>query len=188
MAEQKFFVDKHSLEEDYRQLKSMLRIATKYGVSKKLIMNYMNRYEIPRDHKDSTDKVQAIRFLASQGKTSTEIGEAITMSLNEVNRHIKKHGIEVTRYHKGYVKTDSGYILIFCPDHPNSDKKGYVRQHILVMTQQLGRALNGNEVVHHKDENKANNELQNLELMTDSNHKSYHSKKPRKRNIQSEPL
>lgn len=57
-----------------------------------------------------------------------------------------------------------GYILILSPQHSNANSHGYVREHRLVMEQQLGRPLLPNEVVHHKDENKQNNAPENLQI------------------------
>lgn len=46
--------------------------------------------------------------------------------------------------------------------------------HVVLMEADIGRALMPNEVVHHKDENKHNNQLSNLELMTRSQHARHH--------------
>lgn len=49
-----------------------------------------------------------------------------------------------------------------------------VRLHRYVMEQKLGRKLLFNEIVHHKDENKHNNNIDNLELVSRSIHKKIH--------------
>lgn len=53
----------------------------------------------------------------------------------------------------------------------------YKMEHIIVMENHLGRALMSNEVVHHIDENKHNNSLENLQLMTDTEHRRHHALK-----------
>jgi hypothetical protein len=50
-----------------------------------------------------------------------------------------------------------------------------ILEHRHVMSQHLGRFLKSNEIVHHKDENKLNNNLDNLELVTRSSHRAKHS-------------
>ena len=57
-----------------------------------------------------------------------------------------------------------GYKYILSPNHPNKTKTGYVVEHRLVMEKHLGRLLKKKEVVHHKDENKLNNIIENLVL------------------------
>ncbi len=57
-----------------------------------------------------------------------------------------------------------GYILEECPGHPYA-QQGFVRQHRLVMERFLGRYLHPEEVVHHKDRDKTNNRIGNLELL-----------------------
>jgi HNH endonuclease len=75
---------------------------------------------------------------------------------------------------KGGVRRSKGYIFVQMPEHPNAGPTGYVRQHALVMSQHLGRPIAANEVVHHKNEDRTDNRLENLEVMTRSAHHSLH--------------
>lgn len=49
-------------------------------------------------------------------------------------------------------------------------------EHRVVVEQQLGRKLSSKEIVHHKDHNKRNNHLTNLEVMTQAEHAKLHHK------------
>ena len=49
-----------------------------------------------------------------------------------------------------------------------------IAKHRLIMMQHLGRDLKPNEVVHHIDLNKSNNDISNLQLMTQSEHAKIH--------------
>ena len=69
-----------------------------------------------------------------------------------------------------------GYKILYKPSHPNSDSYGYVLEHRYVMSEHLGRPLTKEEVVHHKDENKTNNSIENLQLMSHSEHTRLHRK------------
>jgi hypothetical protein len=46
--------------------------------------------------------------------------------------------------------------------------------HVVMMEEKIGRRLAKDEVVHHIDENKHNNDIDNLQLMTRSEHARHH--------------
>lgn len=69
-------------------------------------------------------------------------------------------------------KGDYWYCRI--PDHPNATELGYVFLHRALMENKLGRLLTSDEVVHHKDGNKKNNDISNLELMDRRSHARLH--------------
>lgn len=73
--------------------------------------------------------------------------------------------------HTGARHTQKGYVVVHRPDHPMSGKNGKLLEHRLVMSEHLGRMLDAREVVHHKDGNRSNNAIENLELM--SGHKEH---------------
>lgn len=72
------------------------------------------------------------------------------------------------------VKTN-GYILIYKPNHHRANTLGYVAEHIYLMEKKLRRKLKDNEVVHHKNNKRDDNRLENLELMTNSQHSHLHN-------------
>ncbi len=77
----------------------------------------------------------------------------------------------------GHEKTrDDGYIKVYVPDHPNSTADGYVMKHILVIERAIGRHLVPGECVHHINRIRDDNRLENLQLMTISEHMSMHMK------------
>ena len=72
-------------------------------------------------------------------------------------------------------KTTS-YIILYQPNHLFA-RKGYVREHRLVMEKHLGRYLKETEVMHHIDGNGLNNKLNNLMLFPNgSAHRRFHNK------------
>ena len=65
-----------------------------------------------------------------------------------------------------------GYVLIWQPRHPKADSWGRVREHVLVWEQAHPKELiKPSEVIHHKNGNKADNRLENLEKMTRTEHR-----------------
>jgi len=70
-----------------------------------------------------------------------------------------------------------GYKMMWNPEHHRSNSKGYVMNAILVIEEKIGRKIEENEVVHHKNEDRSDDRLENLQLMTDHDHKFHHIKK-----------
>lgn len=64
-----------------------------------------------------------------------------------------------------YVKAN-GYVWISVPSLANNGKKGQVMEHRYVMQNAIGRPLLREETVHHKDGNRQNNRIENLELFS----------------------
>ena len=50
----------------------------------------------------------------------------------------------------------------------------YVFQHRLVVERAIGRKLRDDEIIHHKDRDKSNNSLDNLEILSSSEHTKIH--------------
>ena len=183
MAEKKFYVSAEELAQAYTELGSTIRVAERFNVSKKLILTYMKRFGIERNKKRPlNDLAEQIRVY--KGYSSKELAEKLNTSLTTINRCIREFGIEIDRYHKGYIIDDKGYIHVRRPEHPNADKKGYIREHTLVMSEAIGRPIDDEiEVVHHKNRRKQDNRLCNLQLMTKREHKSLHAKEKRKKSL-----
>ena len=98
-----------------------------------------------------------------------------------LRRFCKKHQIKRQRtgprsgdrhpdWKGGKVIDKSGYVLVYCPDHPYARSRGktmkpiYVLEHRLVMEKHLGRYLLPKEVVHHLNGIKHDNRIENLEV------------------------
>lgn len=67
---------------------------------------------------------------------------------------------------KGGVHMSQGYLFRLVPNHPYANSAGYVQEHRLVIEEHLGRFLLPTEVVHHKDGNRLNNDISNLEVFS----------------------
>ena len=76
-----------------------------------------------------------------------------------------KSGEKNHNWKGGRKKTTDGYILIYTPDHPFCDGRGYVAEHRLVIEKQIGRYLTPDEVGHHRGK-KNNNQPHGLMAFT----------------------
>lgn len=68
----------------------------------------------------------------------------------------------------------NGYVVVRCPEYPTAGKDGQVYEHRLVMETHLGRFLAPWEVVHHRNEDKTDNRIDNLELTNHQAHQRLH--------------
>jgi len=86
------------------------------------------------------------------------------------NTQIKK-GTMFSYISCGYkmVKTPRKYISM-------SNSLGYVKYSRLVMARYLSRSLTSGEIVHHKDSNTLNDDISNLQLMSNAEHCRHHHK------------
>ena len=91
------------------------------------------------------------------------------------------------RYYNGplykILSTCKGGGYRYCrtePPHPRRNSKGLYPLHRVLMENKVGRQLGPGEIVHHKDENKENDRIGNLELKTRSEHSAHHAKKVKK--------
>ena len=63
-----------------------------------------------------------------------------------------------------------GYVRVYAPMHPEANTWGYVYEHRLIAEQMIGRRLNDNEVVHHKNGKRWDNSPNNLKVMDKREH------------------
>ncbi len=124
----------------------------------------------------------------TQGKSVRQIRREYGWGINTIKRWLRYHeiplrdiGDDIIRRQKGNTgnthprwlgkRNLGGYIYTYFPEHPHSNKQGYLAQHRLIAEQILGRYINQDEVVHHIDGDRANNMKSNLYPTTRAGHR-----------------
>lgn len=76
---------------------------------------------------------------------------------------------------KGGRRIDSdGYVRVYAPDHFVIRRGSYHLEHRMIMERYLGRPLWPQECVHHKNHDRQDNRLENLEIVERSTHSKHH--------------
>lgn len=94
---------------------------------------------------------------------------------NCMKKNKKEHGAYVDDY-KEVIDRD-GYVILqgkMFSDYKGKKSRNGIPKHRYVMEQYLGRLLRSDEVVHHIDRNKLNNDISNLQLVTKEEHMRIH--------------
>lgn len=141
-------------------------LAEKYGIHRNTVRNKKNKLGLNKyTLVDSEEFKQDIR----NGMKLQELSDKYKMSTDAINLRVHKTGLRLKKW-----RYEDGYIKVYCSAHPKADRNGYVLEHRLVMEQYLGRYLTDAEIVHHIDEDKTNNDISNLQVMTRKEHMEHH--------------
>lgn len=70
-----------------------------------------------------------------------------------------------------------GYWFVYLPQHPKCGKQGYYAEHRLIMERKIGRYLEKTENIHHINHDKTDNRIENLMVLTNSEHGKLHNNK-----------
>lgn len=142
---------------------------------------------------------KSVGRLYEQGKSQNELARMFGSHQSTIYRILKKLKIPARKngwvgnggpkhpqWKNGVTTTTQGYIHVYCPNHPRANVRNAVPLQVLVMEEHLGRYLKWirkchpeNEVVHHKNLDKTDNRLENLQLMTVREHSQLHAPKSR---------
>ena len=149
----------------------MHKVAKELGCSVGKLYNFMTKNEMHKrpPHKGALGMKHSKESLLkmSKAKKGKTVSESSRKKMSEAKK-IKGIG------HKK--KRADGYISIYFPDHPRSNKDGYIMEHILVAESVLGRWIAEDEIVHHINHKRDDNRKDNLKVMTKHEHMSMHMK------------
>lgn len=143
------------------------------------------------------------KLYCEQEYSTREIGKIFNCTRTAIRNNLKKFGIKIrtwkeannTERHimknsgknhpnwKGGIMHREGYVLIKKRDHPRARKDGYVKRARLVAEEMLGRYLYLDEIPHHKNEIRNDDRPENIDIITNGEHKSFHNKNRKKEAI-----
>lgn len=172
-------IDKNELERLYAEGNTMHQISKIFDCSVGKIYNWFHRYElIPKTQREyadmgrhvMSDELKSLLSTINKGKTLS------ALTRKRISERRRGQFINPTTY-GGHKKLRSdGYIAIYKPNHKFASKKGYVMEHILVYEQANNCIVDRTKYcIHHINGIRSDNRVENLRLMTHSEHMSYHS-------------
>ena len=122
--------------------------------------------------------IPVLKELCEEGLSNVEIAKRLGKNAHAVGDTLRLYGIRIQKkggpkgswngsYKRGYIVGKDGYIQVLFR-HPRSQRGTgcYVPEHILVMEAHIGRLLKDGEVIHHRNGNRQDNRIDNLQLFS----------------------
>lgn len=174
---EEFPLDEAALRSMYiEQDMTVSMIASMVGFSVHPIRARLKKLGIAK-HKQHTrvraDRVEMQRMFLEEGLTVRQIAERIGCGHTAISDHIKKYGLTGLKGAKTRLILADGYVLVSILDANGSVK--YIPEHRIVAEKGIGRGLAAVDMVHHINMKKADNRIENLAILTKTEHRTVHA-------------
>lgn len=150
----------------------------------KLISNYKYNHLPHKSAKELGFKARCNMYLDYCPKCNKEIwrqphyiGANCKLCKDKEKQRLQIYGENNINWKGGIIKARQYKAILLRNDDPYYEmvnKHGYVLEHRLILAKHLGRCLKRYEIVHHKNGDKLDNRIENLELLPSANeHSAY---------------
>lgn len=135
-------------------------------------------------HRTASDRIQRTCILCGRlfYSRTEEIRIGRGLYCTNACRGQALRGEHATNWQGGRSMQSNGYIRIRRPDHPDACA-GYILEHRWLWEQAYGLLPEGCDL-HHRNGDKTDNRIANLELLSHAEHAGLHARRPRKKRIQ----
>ena len=178
------YQDKEWLEKQYITLdKSMKQIADEINIASSTIFNWLRKHNI-ETRKNTPDDIRYRNkeWLKEQyydlNINTKQIADMCNVTKPTIRNWMRIFGLPMNHtalskeahplWKGGKTIATKGYIMVKKYNHPRGGKQNYIAEHILVMEKDIGRYLTDEEVVHHINGVKNDNQIENLYLYNNS--------------------
>lgn len=166
----------HSKDELYKmyvdERMSIPMISSAIGVPKSTVRNWLVRFEIPlRSSKEAICDYYGLGRNKCKKKKKRQFSEA------EKRRIVDSYKRWADEHAKGLSLKPNGYLEV-----TRGENKGR-GEHVVIMEAHIGRRIKKGEIVHHINGNRSDNRIENLRLMTRSEHSRLHNIEKLKKGI-----